>query len=187
MDAAAAATTTGGASAPPTSTVRRNEMRTTTNLIVPVEHDVIYEPETVASVIDVLLAAATSTEGVLDEIGDATVSDVDVSPLTEATTTAATKPAGDDYGLANITFMPDACETYEAAVNRYDGYGVTLTLKGGERVEAVLAGTEYSEDDDVYYTSFYRVTDNDWPVIETIRASRPEAIEKAVAIGIEVH
>ncbi len=99
-----------------------------------------------------------------------------------------TDTSQDNYGLAAIGFQPEAYDTYAGIVSTFDGYGVTLTLKGGEQVEAVLAGVaEYDEDEDVYYTPFFRVTDGDFPTIESVRAKRPEAIERAVVTRIEIH
>jgi len=43
-----------------------------------------------------------------------------------------------------IEFAGEAYASFQTAVDRLHEYGVTLTLAGGEVIEAILLGTEYA-------------------------------------------
>jgi hypothetical protein len=81
--------------------------------------------------------------------------------------------------LPVLAFEPEAHDTWIDIVDRFRGYGVTLTLADGEEVEAVLVGQIWDEECADYRIIFHRVIDGEYPAVEDIG---PEAKESRVGV-----
>lgn len=83
-----------------------------------------------------------------------------------------------------LGFNGDAYETIDHIIKTMRGYGVTLTLENGSKVEAVLARPIYDEDSGRLLVEFYRVTDGHYPVLDSVPADQ---LERAFVARIQVH
>ena len=89
----------------------------------------------------------------------------------------ALEPSED--ALPVLAFSPEAHDSWLDAVNRFHGYGVTITLASGEEVEAVYITQDWDEAAGDYRVSFYRVVDGDYPEPEKIPTDKVET-----AVGV---
>jgi hypothetical protein len=82
-----------------------------------------------------------------------------------------------------IGFDGDAYDTLDSIIRGFRGYGVTLTMEDGAEVEAVLAGPSYDEETDRLFVEFFRVTDGNYPTIDSVPV---DDLERAFVRRIQV-
>jgi hypothetical protein len=81
-----------------------------------------------------------------------------------------------------IGFDGEAHEDYQDAVDRLEGYGVTLTLLSGVEVEATLVGADMTADDAATIL-YVEAIDGDYVSLQEIKKGQ---VQRAVVTKIQV-
>jgi hypothetical protein len=81
-----------------------------------------------------------------------------------------------------IGFDGEAREAYQDAVDRLEGYGVTLTLLSGVEVEATLVGADMTADDAATIL-YVEAIDGDYVSLQEIKKGQ---VQRAVVTKIQV-